>query len=200
MAELLLIPVLLIPVWHYLHPMMIHFPIVLLLVSPLFMLLAALLPPLSGRPYSLAALMLLALGTASLFVSVAAGSQAAVEAGAAGPAVSVLQAHAHLASETKYIFLGLLAIYLGVILLPALLNCRDSRLFTTLLPLSFLILYAAGAIFLVRTADTGARLVHQFGIRAPVPAPASAPPAIHANRSNLPRDSQRLQSGQMGVR
>ena len=53
-----------IPTWEGLHPLVVHFPIALLLVAPWLVLLGALLAPSRGRPWLFAALTLLALGTA----------------------------------------------------------------------------------------------------------------------------------------
>ena len=39
-----------IPSWDGLHPLIIHFPIVLLLVAPVLVLIGALLAPEKGRP------------------------------------------------------------------------------------------------------------------------------------------------------
>jgi len=45
-----------IPSWDAWHPMIIHFPIALLLIAPVFILLGALLEPARGRPYLIAAM------------------------------------------------------------------------------------------------------------------------------------------------
>lgn len=137
--------------WYSMHPMLILFPIALLLVVPLFILVGAVLPPLRGRPYTIAAFLLLSLGTAGLFIAVPGGeaARAVCHCSAAG---SVLRLHESLARETKIVFAGLLAIDLGMILIAPLPRRPENRLFSTALPLAFLILYSAGAILLVNTA------------------------------------------------
>ena len=52
-----------IPTWQVLHPLVIHFPIALLFVAPVFLLLAVLLPK-NSRWLQLPALILMVLGTA----------------------------------------------------------------------------------------------------------------------------------------
>lgn len=66
-----------IPTWDSLHVLIIHFPIALLLLSPLFVVVSAILPPAKGKPYMVAALIVLLLGTASLFVAGSTGHAAA---------------------------------------------------------------------------------------------------------------------------
>ena len=59
-----------IPSWDALHPLVIHFPIALLLIAPVFVFVGALLAPAKGRPYLMAAMFLLLLGTAGTFIAV----------------------------------------------------------------------------------------------------------------------------------
>lgn len=157
------------PTWDSLHPLIIHFPIVLLLVSPLFVLIGAVLTPLKGRPYMVAALILLLLGTGSLFLAVQTGEAAGELADRSANINPVLEAHQALAAETRGIFVALSLIALGIFFLPRLLGQPDRRLFSMVLPLAFLVFYSAGIIFLVNTAHAGGRLVHEFGVHAMFP-------------------------------
>ena len=65
-----------IPSWDALHPLIIHFPIALLLVAPIFIVVGAVLTPARGRSYLIAAMVLLLVGTASIFVAVESGEAA----------------------------------------------------------------------------------------------------------------------------
>ena len=158
------------PSWDSLHPLIIHFPIALLLLSPLLILISAVLPPHKGRPYMTVALLVLLIGTGSLFISVSTGEAAAELAERGGAMNAVLAAHEDLASETQIVFSGLSAILLGMFLLPQILRRQESRLTSTFLPLAFLALYTVGIVFLVNTAHAGGRLVHEFGVHAMIPA------------------------------
>ena len=167
------------PTWDSLHPLIIHFPIVLLLLSPLFILISAILPPPKGKPYMMAALLILFLGTGTLFLAAATGHAASELAERGGAVDSVLEAHEDLASETQIVFAGLSTILLGMYLIPMVLRRQENRLFSTLLPLAFLSLYAVGFLFLVNTAHAGGRLVHEFGIHAVVPSTSDQSLAQH---------------------
>jgi uncharacterized membrane protein len=158
------------PTWDSLHPMIIHFPIVLLLVSPLFLLISTVLPPAKGRPYMLVALLLLLLGTGSLFVAAASGEAAGRLAERGGPVDAVLESHEDLATQSEVIFSVLSVVMLGIVALPRILRREETRLTTTWIPLSFLVLYCVGILFVVNTAHAGGRLVHEFGVHAIIPA------------------------------
>jgi uncharacterized membrane protein len=99
--------------WDSLHPLIIHFPIALLLVSPLSVLIGAFLTPLKGRPYMVAALILLLLGTGSLFLAVQTGEAASELAERSAAMSPMLESHQTLATETRGIFATLSVILLG---------------------------------------------------------------------------------------
>jgi uncharacterized membrane protein len=163
------------PTWDSLHPLIIHFPIALLLLSPIFIGISAALAPPKGRPFLIAALIVLVLGTASLFIAASTGNAAGELAERGGPVDSVLASHEELASETRLIFAGLSAILVGMFFLPRVLRRQETRIFSTVLPLAFLALYSVGILFLVNTAHYGGRLVHEFGVHALFPETASQP-------------------------
>ena len=170
------------PSWDAMHPLIIHFPIVLLLLSPVFILIAAVLRPPKNRPYMTAALITLLLGTISLFLAASSGEEAAELADRAGGVNSVLAAHEALASTCEFVFAAYAAIFAGVYVWPYLRRREQTRLTSTVAPLVFLALYSVGLIYLVNTAHAGGRLVHEFGVhammpqgdRGPTQAPASA--------------------------
>ena len=64
------------PTWDSFHPLIIHFPIALLLLSPLFVLISAVPRPPKGKPYLIAALVILVLGTVGLFIAGSTGHAA----------------------------------------------------------------------------------------------------------------------------
>ena len=164
------------PTWNSLHPLIIHFPIVLLLVCPLFILIGAFLSPAKGRPYLSTALILLLLGTASLFFAVQTGQVASQLVDRDPPVEVLLKSHYALAIETRAIFVALSMIACVVFLVPRLLGNADGLLFSSMLPLSFLVFYGVGVIFLLNTADRGGRMVHELGVHAMI-SPTTEKPA-----------------------
>ena len=65
-----------IPSWDALHPLIIHFPIALLLVVPLLIVVGALRPPERGRTILYVSLGLMIAGTLATFLAVASGEAA----------------------------------------------------------------------------------------------------------------------------
>ena len=152
------------PSLHSLHVMVIHFPIALLLLSPLSILISAVLAPRKGRPYMAAGLITLVLGTAALFIAVSSGHSAAELAERRGAVDTVLKVHEELGEETELVFAGLSTILSGMYFVPKLMHRDENRLFSSLLPSAFLALYTVGVLFLVNTAHAGGRIVHEFGV------------------------------------
>ena len=157
------------PTWDAMHPLLIHFPIVLLLLAPLFVLVGAILRPPRNRPYMTVALITLLLGTVSLFLAASSGEEAAELADRAGGVSAVLSAHETLASTCEVMFAALSALFAGVYLWPRLFRRIESRLVSTTVPMVFLAVYSVGLLYLVNTAHAGGRLVHEFGVHAIVP-------------------------------
>jgi uncharacterized membrane protein len=179
------------PTWDSLHPLIIHFPIALLLLCPVFIAISAAIKPPNGRPYMIAALLVLLLGTASLFVAASTGEAASELAERGGAMSAVLESHEALASQTKVIFLGLSVILMGMFVTPRILRRDETRLFSTLLPLAFLALYSVGVLFLVNTAHDGGRLVHEFGVHAMLPTnggQTTPPPAAESSAVRADKD------------
>ena len=157
------------PSWNELHPLIVHFPIALLLVAPLFMIAGAVLGGSKGRDFLVSAFVLMALGTASLFVAVGTGEAASKLAGRTPEIKAVIEQHEQLAEATEVLFSVLTVAFAALLFAPRLLRRELSSRFQASLLGVFLLLYATGAIFLVNTAHQGGRLVHELGINAPVP-------------------------------
>ena len=163
-----------------LHPLVIHFPVALLLVAPLLVLLGLVLGERS-RGVMLAALVLMAIGTAATFVAVASGEAAGKLADRGGSVAGVLEHHEELAERTRLIFTLLTIVFAGLLALPRLMRRELRRVPTTAFTLLFLLMYAAGTFSLVNTAHQGGRLVHELGVRSLMPASPESPtaPAAH---------------------
>jgi len=106
------------PPWEGLHPLVIHFPIALLFITPVFVLLAAFLGK-HGRWFGLTALMLLVMGTVSGAVAVSSGNAAfdAMESVEAG-GWEVAEEHQQAAQEVQIMFIGLTLLYAVLFAIP----------------------------------------------------------------------------------
>ncbi len=164
-----------VPSWSGLHPLVIHFPIALLLVAPLFVFIGAIVPPRRSRGLFFAALVLMALGAVSVFVAAQSGEAAGKLAERTPEVNAILENHEHLAERTEIAFSIATVLFGALLLVPVLARRAPSRLTATILPLAFLALYLPAAALLMNTAHNGGRLVHEFGVRAivaPSPLPA----------------------------
>lgn len=153
-----------VPDWNRLHPLIIHFPIALLLVAPLFVIVGVILTPPKGRALLTSALILTVIGTVSLFVSLETGDAAGKLVGRPAQVEQVLAAHERLAETTCLLFSVITAVFAHLILLPRILKRELNRALNASLLAAFLILYGTGVLFLVNTAHQGGRLVHEFGV------------------------------------
>jgi uncharacterized membrane protein len=165
-----------IPSWDALHPLIIHFPIGLLLIAPVFILIGALLKPEKGRAYLMTALILMVVGTATIFVAVETGEAAGKLAERTPQISAVLEHHEQLAEATQVGFSVLTVLFAAILWVPRLLRRASTRMAVTVLPLLFLVFYGAGMLLLTNTAHNGGRLVHEFGVKAMV-APSPLPTA-----------------------
>ncbi len=154
-----------IPSWDALHPLIIHFPIGLLLVAPVLIVLSLFMKK-NGRAFAMAALVVMVLGTTATFVAVSTG-MAAGELAERTPAVSkVLEHHEELAETTRVIFTVLTLVYAVILFGPKLLRKELDRVPMAALTLVFLLFYVAGSVVLTNTAHNGGMLVHEYGVHA----------------------------------
>jgi uncharacterized membrane protein len=162
-----------IPTWDGLHPLIIHFPITLLLVAPLFIVLGLLFGR-HRRSFMISALVLMVLGTAASFVAVSTGEAAGKLADRTPEVNQVLQHHEELAERTRLTFTVLTVVFAGLLVGPAVLKRPLAALPAAVLTLLFLGVYATGTVVLVNTAHNGGRLVHELGVRSLMPPPPAA--------------------------
>jgi len=153
------------PPWDGLHVLVVHFPIALLTVVPLF-LLAGLLAPRLGRAWDGATLLLLTLGALGAVLAVETG-EAAAAAATLTPAISAaVQHHAESGTLTRNVFGGLTLVWLaGGLVLPWLTR-RLGAARVRLLRAVYLGGYVAALLLVANTADLGGRLVHHYGLHA----------------------------------
>jgi uncharacterized membrane protein len=156
------------PGWDGLHPLVIHFPIALLLVAPVFVLLAIVRPRQSGM-FGLSALILLVLGTVAAFVAVETGEAAAELATRTDAINAAIARHASLAETARNLFAGLTVLYALLLVLPRVVRKLASRGWVTATNTIFLGLLLAGGLVLANAAHQGGLLVHKYGLQAMLP-------------------------------
>jgi len=188
-----------IPSWNGLHPLIVHFPIALLLTAPLFVIIGTVLALPKGRAFLVSALILMALGTVSVFVAVETGEAASRLAGSKPAVKAALAQHENLALTTLLLFSVLTVTFAAFLFAPKLLQRELGRTTNTALLAAFLVFYATGALFLAKTAHQGARLVRELGIHTPVAASAVASTAHEGQPSALPEGTG-LEAQAIGIR
>lgn len=154
------------PPWEGLHPLVVHFPIALMFITPVFVLLAAFLGK-HGRWFGLTALMLLVMGTVSGAVAVSSGNAAfhAMES-VEDDGWEVAEEHQQSAQEVQIMFIGLTLLYAVLFAIPLVIAKWNVRRYWLLTNLVFLALLMVVNLQLAHTAHLGGRLVHQYGVRA----------------------------------
>ncbi len=166
-----------IPPWDGLHPLIVHFPIALLLVAPVLVLLGLVVRPYS-RGLLAGALTLMLLGTAGAWVAVETGEAAAQLADRTPEITTTLQRHQELAETTRTVFTLLAALFAVLFFAPVVLrkDWKPALVYTS--HGLFLAFYLAGMLVLANTAHAGGTLVHEHGVRAMIssaPVEADAP-------------------------
>ena len=158
-----------------LHPLVVHLPIGLLIVVPVFLLLALVLPR-QRAPMATSALILMVLGTIAVYVAIQTGDMA--EHGVELTKVQRHAVHEHeeFADKARLAFTVLTVVFAALV-------AAGRRIKASLVPLAhglFLVGYLLGLTLLVNTAHRGGLVVHGYGVRAPVsgmpPDAAALPP------------------------
>jgi hypothetical protein len=154
--------------WSGLHATVVHFPVVLLLIAPLFVMMGLGLPPAKGRPFLVSAFAFMLVGTATVLAAAATGEAVMKAVGSAPAARIALVQHRDLAETTVELFVLLTVAYAAMLSVPKLSGHEPESWVTTALLTVFLVFYATGALFLVNTFHHGGLLVHQLSHSGPV--------------------------------
>jgi uncharacterized membrane protein len=165
------------PGWTGLHPLVIHFPIALLLVAPVFVL-GAIVRPRNAARFTLPALVLLVLGTAGAFVAVATGEAAAELVTRSDAVAAALERHSELAETARNIFALLTFVYAAIVIRPVGLRALARPAYTVAANAMFLVLLLGGNLLIANAAHQGGMLVHGLNVQAFQP----ADPAVAQDR------------------
>lgn len=152
-----------IPSWYGLHPLVIHFPIALLLVAPVLVVVALLVRE-RTKPCTAAALLVMALGTAGSYLAGASGEAAGQVAIRTPEITRVIGEHEAMAQKVQLVFTILTLCYAALLFVPALRKREMSRGAALAANAAFLVVYLGACLLLAGTAHLGGRLVHEFGV------------------------------------
>ena len=166
------------PTWDGLHPLIIHFPIALLLVAPVLVLIS-LVAGSHARGLAVGAIVLMLLGAGGAVVAVSTGEAAAEIAERTEQSAPVLHEHEELGEFVRNYFVVLTGVYVLMVAIPWVLQRRKGMVvrksFVVVGTLVFLAVYSYGMLKVMDTGHLGGRLVHEFGIRAMFPPSEVAP-------------------------
>ncbi len=154
-----------IPSWDGLHPIIVHFPIALLLIAPILIVLGMIFHK-NGRAFMISAFVLMLIGTIAAFVAVATGEAAGELADRMPNVESILENHEELAETTRNIFAALTVVFGAIVFVPWIFKKEFGQKIVIAVSFAFLLFYGAGTVVLMNAAHEGGRLVHEFGIRA----------------------------------
>lgn len=170
------------PVWApNIHPMLIHFPIVLLMVAVLFELLTLIW---SGKKwFHSSALIFYGIGTVALIVVYFSGRQAADSVQVADSVYSAISEHANLALRSIWFWIAFV-----VVRFMLLFRQFDRKSWVLL---SLFIVGIIGNYFVYKTAEHGAELVYKYAVGVKlshVDKPKSFPASVDSlEQDNLTR-------------
>lgn len=162
-----------IPAWDHLHPIVIHFPVALLLVAPVFLLLALLWRQ-QRRVMMVVTTVLVVLGALAAQVAVMTGEATSHITMTATLAEPVLHNHEELAETARTIFLILAAIAAAGTITTWKLKDRARPAAVVGGLLVYGVAHLLGCLVLANAAHEGGRVVHEFGTAAWAKEPMSA--------------------------
>lgn len=153
------------PPWEGAHVLLVHFPIALLVVSPLFVLLDLIFLRRTAV-FGVCALILLVLGTAGAVLAVLSG-EAAAEAVVQTSAIhTVLERHEERGELARTVFAALTLAYAALLLIPLAMRKVLPWAAGRALRAFLAVLLLGGAVLVCLTAHDGGLLVHEHGVQA----------------------------------
>ncbi len=146
-----------------LHPIVVHIPIALLLVSPLFIIIDLIFKKFS-REFYFCSLALLAIGTLGIICSIVTGNAAGESIEPTSEILKTLDAHVRLAERIRlgfFLLTSTLTTY--IVFMKTLLKKYHLKIHQIVIIL-YLLAYAYHLVLLFNTAHQGGKLVHHHGI------------------------------------
>jgi uncharacterized membrane protein len=145
------------PGWNGIHPLLIHFPLTLFFLAPVFTFMAAFTKAATRRAFLISTLLLMLFGTISTYVAFEAGEAAATN-DLSKEALAIMERHRELAELTRSSFTLATLLFGFALAICVVLNLRVREL-TGVLPLGAAVFYILGLFWLIHAAYQGERLV-----------------------------------------
>ncbi len=155
------------PTWETAHPLVVHLPIGILAAVPL-LAIWAMLAGSNRRTVGWAVMLLLLMGTSGAVLAAMTGARATEVVGAPGGAGQLLDTHADMGELARNWFLGVSGAYAVITILSTILKDRLKRPVWFLAHAAWLAGFFAAFLILANAGHMGARLVHEFGVHAPM--------------------------------
>jgi uncharacterized membrane protein len=159
-----------IPEWDGIHPALVHFPVALLLLVPVFLIIS-LFARQTWRGWATAALVVMALGTLASWMAVGSGHAAGQLVDKVAPLDRAIAGHESLAITTRNVFTWLTLAFAVLLLLPAILHKTPAPAVRYTVLAVLLVVSVGSTTLLANTASQGGRLVHVYGVQAMVVEP-----------------------------
>lgn len=173
-----------IPPWEEIHPLVVHFPIALLLVAPFFVILAIAWKK-QTKPLLVTAALIVVLGTIGAFVATASGEAAEELAERVPGAEPVIHEHMELAETARNLFTVLAVLLVAAVIAYARFEARIPRKAVVIGGIVYIVLHCSAGVVLANAAHEGGRLVHEVGVRAwangATGTPTTGAPSNHAH-------------------
>lgn len=160
------------PAWDGLHPLIVHFPIALIMVAPIFVILSMIFRK-STMQLAVCALVLMTLGTVGSMVAVSTGEATAELNENIPSAEAAIEEHEELAETTQTMLIVVTLVYALIVVAPLVYKKVLDPVPSIVLNAAFLILFAVAASYLANTAHQGGVLVHTYGVHANLGTPAT---------------------------
>lgn len=151
--------------WGSLHPLLVHFPVALIFIVPVFILLGFVFPK-SSKTFYFCALLLLSLGTLSLLAAITSGEAASEPLNLRSEAAATLNRHYHLAEQSQWIFCTLLGLFTVYFFLFDSWLAKFRRRVHALILFLYLLFYGYGLAVLLNAAHQGGKLVHSHSVKS----------------------------------
>jgi uncharacterized membrane protein len=179
-----------IPSWERIHPLIVHFPIALLLFAPVFAIAAAFAKKMR-MGLLVAAFIMIAAGTIAAYLAVSSGKAAEETLRMSRQAKEVFEQHEALGIETSNIFKIVTVIFALTLGLAYGGEGKWKKSAVAAAGVATCVLYAWGALTVINTGHHGAMLVYDYDVHNPITPGVVIEPQQQGASGNGGSDSNR---------